>query len=34
MAAPLITPYATLSFANLFAPKPRSEGGEPVFSCS
>ena len=33
-ATALITPPATLSFPNLFAPKPRSEGGEPVFSCS
>ncbi len=34
MADALITPYATLSFPHLFAPKPRSNGGEPVFSCS
>jgi len=32
--AALITPYATLSFPVLFSPKPRSEGGEPVYSCS
>lgn len=32
--ANLNTPYATLSFANIFTPRPRSEGGEPVFSCS
>jgi hypothetical protein len=30
----LLTPYATLSFPTLFTPKPRSEGGDPVFSCS
>ena len=30
----LVTPYATLSFPNLFAPKPRSEGGEPVYSAA
>lgn len=30
----LITPIATLSFPTLFTPKARSEGGEPVFSCS
>jgi hypothetical protein len=30
----LVTPYATLSFPNLFTPKPRSEGGDPVFSCA
>ena len=34
MAAPVVTPYATLSFPNLFAPKPRSEGGEPVYSAA
>jgi hypothetical protein len=28
------TPYATLSFANIFTPRPRAEGGEPVYSCS
>lgn len=28
------TPYATLSFPSLFTPRPRSEGGDPVFSCS
>jgi hypothetical protein len=31
-ATALNTPYATLSFPQLFAPKPRSEGSEPVFS--
>jgi hypothetical protein len=30
----LVTPYAVLSFPNVFTPKPRSEGGEPVYSCS
>jgi hypothetical protein len=34
MTDALITPYATLSFPHLFSPKPRSEGGEPVYSCS
>jgi hypothetical protein len=33
-ATALNTPYATLSFPQLFTPKPRSEGAEPVFSCS
>lgn len=28
------TPYATLSFANIFTPRPRGEGGAPVYSCS
>ena|SRR5580765_1581948 len=28
------TPYATLSFQNLFTPRPRAEGGPPVYSCS
>ena len=28
------TPYATLSFANIFSPRPRAEGGDPVYSCS
>jgi hypothetical protein len=28
------TPYATLSFANIFTPRPRAEGGAPVYSCS
>jgi Protein of unknown function (DUF2815) len=33
MAYPqIITPYAILSFPTLFSPKPRSEGGEPVYS--
>jgi hypothetical protein len=32
--AGLNTPYATLSFAHLFQPRPRAEGGEAVFSCS
>jgi hypothetical protein len=30
----LLTPYATISFPTLFSPKSRSEGGDPVFSCS
>lgn len=30
----LITPYAVLSFPTLFTPKPRTQGGEPVYSCS
>jgi len=33
-ASGIITPYATLSFAHLFTPRPRAEGGEPVYSCS
>ena len=28
------TPYATLSFANVTTPRPRAEGGQPVYSCS
>jgi len=32
--ASINTPYATLSFANLFTPRPRAEGGAPVYSCS
>jgi hypothetical protein len=28
------TPYATLSFAQLFTPKPRFEGQDPVYNCS
>ena len=27
------TPYATLSFANLFTPRPRAENSDPVYSC-
>jgi Protein of unknown function (DUF2815) len=34
MANALITPYATLSFPHLFVARPRSEGSDPVFSCS
>jgi hypothetical protein len=35
MAAPaLVTPYAVLSFPQLFSPKPRAESGPPVFSCA
>ena len=29
--ASLNTPYGTLSFPNLFQPKPRGDGGEPVY---
>lgn len=32
--AAINTPYATLSFQNLFTPRPRAEGGEPVYSCA
>ena len=33
MAYPqIVTPYGLLSFPTLFAPKPRSEGGKPVYS--
>src|SRR4029077_5479450 len=32
--ASINTPYATLSFANIFTPRPRAESGEPVYSCS
>lgn len=28
------TPYATLSFANIFTPRPKFEGQKPVYSCS
>jgi len=28
------TPYATLSFANLFTPRPRFEGQDAVYNCS
>ena len=34
MATSINTPYATLSFANIFTPRPRFEGNEPVYSCS
>lgn len=34
MAVTVNTPYATLSFANIFQPRPRAENGEPVYSCS
>jgi Enterobacter phage Enc34, ssDNA-binding protein len=30
----LNTPYATLSFANIFTPRPRFEGQDPVYSCT
>jgi hypothetical protein len=33
-ATALNTPYAVLSFPQIFSPKPRAEGGDPVFSCS
>lgn len=32
--ASLNTPYATLSFVNVFTSRPRGEGGEPVYNCS
>jgi hypothetical protein len=32
--AAINTPYATLSFQNLFTPRPRAEGGDPVYSCA
>lgn len=32
--AALNTPYGTLSFPHLFTPRPRSEGGDPVYSCA
>ena len=33
MAYPqIVTPYAILSFPTLFAPRPRAEGGKPVYS--
>ena len=32
--AAINTPYATLSFANIFTPRPRAENGAPVYSCS
>lgn len=28
------TPYCTLSFVNLFTPRPRGEDGPPVYSCN
>lgn len=28
------TPYATLSFPNLFTPRPKVPGGDPVYGCS
>jgi ssDNA-binding protein len=34
MANNIVTPNATLSFPVLFAPRPRSEGAKPVYSCS
>lgn len=32
--ADFTTPYAILSFPVLFSPRPRSEGGEPCYSCA
>lgn len=32
--ADFTTPYAILSFPVLFSPRPRSEGGDPAYSCS
>lgn len=32
--ADFTTPYAILSFPVLFSPRPRSEGGDPAFSCA
>jgi hypothetical protein len=32
--AAINTPYATLSFASLFTPRPRAEGGEAVYQCA
>ncbi len=34
MATHLLTPKGVLSFPALFAPKARSQGSEPVYSCS
>src|SRR5262245_47050837 len=34
MAASLRTPVGVLSFPNLFSPRPRAPGGEPVYQCS
>jgi hypothetical protein len=30
----IVTPTGTLSFPQLFTPKPRSEGAKPVYSCT
>src|SRR5262245_61080652 len=30
----LNTPYATLHFPNVFTPRPRAEGGDPVYNCA
>jgi Protein of unknown function (DUF2815) len=32
--AALNTPYATLSFASLFTPRPRAPGGDAVYQCA
>ena len=34
MPTPLITPYATLSFPNLFQPRSVAEGQEPKYGCA
>jgi hypothetical protein len=34
MAVSLPTPIGVLSFPNLFSPRPRAPGGEPVYQCS
>jgi Enterobacter phage Enc34, ssDNA-binding protein len=34
MPTPLITPYATLSFPNLFQPRAMVEGGEAKYGCA
>ena len=34
MAASVRTPIGILSFPNLFSPRPRAPGGEPVYQCS
>jgi Enterobacter phage Enc34, ssDNA-binding protein len=32
--ASIRTPFGVLSFPNLFSPRPRAPGGEPVYNCS
>jgi hypothetical protein len=34
MSASVRTPIGTLSFPNLFSPRPRAPGGDPVYQCS
>lgn len=34
MAGAITTPYATLSFPQLFSPKPRAINSKPVYSCA